>query len=42
MSSKVSRFTRHNPLKGKTKKPPESDGFWLISIDRGAIEGWRG
>jgi hypothetical protein len=34
MSSKVSRFPRHNPLKGKTKKPPESDGFGVNSIDR--------
>src|SRR5216684_3395450 len=33
MSSKVSRFPRHNPLKGKTKKPPESGGFCAISID---------
>src|SRR5713226_4968396 len=33
MSSKVRRFPRHNPLKGKTKKPPESGGFCAISID---------
>src|SRR4030088_3482486 len=33
MSSKVSRFPRHNPLKGKTKKPPESGGLCAISID---------
>src|SRR6266481_8439897 len=26
MSSKVSGFSRHNPLKGKSKKPPESGG----------------
>jgi hypothetical protein len=28
MSSKVTGYPRHNPLKGKTKKPPESDGFF--------------
>src|SRR5258705_1832948 len=26
MSSKVTGFSRHNPLKGKSKKPPESGG----------------
>src|SRR6266702_2141091 len=31
MSSKVTEFPRHNLLKGKSKKPPESGGFCQIS-----------
>ena len=30
MSSKVTGFSRHNPLKGKSKKPPESGGFLRV------------
>src|SRR6202043_2255208 len=42
MSSKVSRFPRHNPLKGKTKKPPESGGFAPFQSMGGRSAGWRG
>src|ERR1700730_5068001 len=34
MSSKLTGYPRHNPLKRKTKKPPESGGFCCVSIDR--------
>ena len=35
MSSKLTGYPRHNPLKGKTKKPPEFGGFV------GIFDRWR-